>query len=99
VCPGGLLANRKARLVERLIAAVPERGEPVVVELGPGTWPATEAIQRKLALILARPCTILLRGAACSRKDTCRGAHGLPQAGGVPAGRRAELAAILPAEL
>ncbi|WP_067472690.1 class I SAM-dependent methyltransferase [Nocardia amamiensis] len=42
------LIPSSARLVERLIAAVPERGEPVVVELGPGTGPATEAIQRKL---------------------------------------------------
>ncbi|MEW2491593.1 SAM-dependent methyltransferase [Streptomyces sp. NPDC048411] len=43
------LIPSSARLVERLVAAVPERGEPVVVELGPGTGPATEAIQRKLA--------------------------------------------------
>ncbi|MEV7234749.1 SAM-dependent methyltransferase [Streptomyces sp. NPDC051020] len=43
------LIPSSARLVERLVAVVPERGEPVVVELGPGTGPATEAIQRKLA--------------------------------------------------
>ncbi|MFD8964066.1 class I SAM-dependent methyltransferase [Streptomyces sp. NPDC059568] len=43
------LIPSSASLVERLVAAVPERGEPVVVELGPGTGPATEAIQRKLA--------------------------------------------------
>ncbi|MEU8268757.1 SAM-dependent methyltransferase [Sphaerisporangium sp. NPDC049002] len=43
------LVPSSARLVERLVAPVPERGEPVVVELGPGTGPATEAIQRKLA--------------------------------------------------
>ncbi|MEV0488815.1 class I SAM-dependent methyltransferase [Streptomyces atratus] len=43
------LIPSSARLVERLVATVPERGEPVVVELGPGTGPATEAIQRKLA--------------------------------------------------
>ncbi|MGW4033164.1 class I SAM-dependent methyltransferase [Streptomyces sp. NPDC004838] len=43
------LIPSSARLVERLVAAVPERGEPVVVELGPGTGPATEAIQRRLA--------------------------------------------------
>ncbi|MEU1300210.1 class I SAM-dependent methyltransferase [Streptomyces shenzhenensis] len=43
------LVPSSARLVERLVAAVPERGEPVVVELGPGTGPATEAIQRTLA--------------------------------------------------
>ncbi|WP_405146545.1 SAM-dependent methyltransferase [Sphaerisporangium sp. NBC_01403] len=43
------LIPSSARLVERLVAAVPERGEPVVVELGPGTGPVTEAIQRKLA--------------------------------------------------
>ncbi|MFE7709111.1 class I SAM-dependent methyltransferase [Streptomyces sp. NPDC057486] len=43
------LIPSSSRLVERLVAAVPERGEPVVVELGPGTGPATAAIQHKLA--------------------------------------------------
>ncbi|MCM2388307.1 hypothetical protein [Streptomyces albipurpureus] len=35
------------RWVGRLVAAVPERGEHIVVELGPGTGPAAETIQRK----------------------------------------------------
>lgn len=37
------------RLARHLAAAVPERGEPVVVELGPGTGPVTAAIQQRLA--------------------------------------------------
>jgi phospholipid N-methyltransferase len=36
-------------LAEQMITAVPEEGEPVVVELGPGTGTFTEAIQRRLA--------------------------------------------------
>ncbi|MDT0309473.1 SAM-dependent methyltransferase [Streptomyces sp. DSM 44917] len=38
-----------AALADRMVAALPERGEPVVVELGPGTGAFTEAIQRRLA--------------------------------------------------
>lgn len=58
-----------------------------------------ELIELSASACSRSPFTILLRGAAGSRKDTCRGAHGLTQAGGVSAGRRAELAAILAAEL
>ncbi len=35
-------------LSEQMVAPVPEQGEPVVVELGPGTGAFTEAIQRRL---------------------------------------------------
>ncbi|WP_346433762.1 class I SAM-dependent methyltransferase [Nonomuraea composti] len=38
-----------ARLAARMVAGVPERGEPVVVELGAGTGAFTSAIQRRLA--------------------------------------------------
>ncbi|MGW1188034.1 hypothetical protein [Streptomyces sp. NPDC002559] len=42
------LISSSSRLVERLVAAVPERGEPVVVELGPGNtnWQAADATLR-----------------------------------------------------
>lgn len=36
-------------LAEQMITAVPDDGDPVVVELGPGTGTFTEAIQRRLA--------------------------------------------------
>jgi phosphatidylethanolamine/phosphatidyl-N-methylethanolamine N-methyltransferase len=36
-------------LAEQMVAAVPEDGDPVVVELGPGTGSFTAAIQRRLA--------------------------------------------------
>lgn len=36
-------------LVEPMTAPIPERGDPVVVELGPGTGVFTAAIQRRLA--------------------------------------------------
>ncbi|WP_084963469.1 class I SAM-dependent methyltransferase [Thermoactinospora rubra] len=45
----GALAPSSPRLAEAVCAPVPERGEPVVVELGPGTGPFTAAIQRRLA--------------------------------------------------
>lgn len=35
-------------LAERIAAPVPARGDPVVVELGPGTGTITSAIQRRL---------------------------------------------------
>lgn len=37
-----------ARLAEQMVAPIPERGEPVVVELGPGTGAFTAAIQDRL---------------------------------------------------
>lgn len=45
----GAVAPSSARLGDRLAAVVPGRGEPVVVELGPGTGPTTAAVQRRLA--------------------------------------------------
>lgn len=36
------------RLAEQMIAPIPENGDPVVVELGPGTGAFTKAIQRRL---------------------------------------------------
>ncbi|WP_223167659.1 class I SAM-dependent methyltransferase [Nonomuraea sp. SYSU D8015] len=36
-------------LAERMVVGVPERGHPVVVELGAGTGAFTSAIQRRLA--------------------------------------------------
>ncbi|MGI8313280.1 class I SAM-dependent methyltransferase [Saccharopolyspora hattusasensis] len=35
-------------LAEQMVAPIPHRGDPVVVELGPGTGAFTEAIQRRL---------------------------------------------------
>ncbi|MGP4016120.1 class I SAM-dependent methyltransferase [Saccharopolyspora sp. 5N708] len=35
-------------LAEQMVAPIPHRGEPVVVELGPGTGAFTEVIQRRL---------------------------------------------------
>jgi len=45
----GAVAPTSARLAERLAGVVPAVGEPVVVELGPGTGPITAAVQRRLA--------------------------------------------------
>ncbi|MFI7129394.1 class I SAM-dependent methyltransferase [Nonomuraea sp. NPDC050153] len=38
-----------AWLAERMVVGIPERGEPVVVELGAGTGAFTSAVQRRLA--------------------------------------------------
>ena len=43
------MAPTSARLAERLAGVVPGVGEPVVVELGPGTGPTTAAVQHRLA--------------------------------------------------
>jgi len=45
----GAVAPTSARLAERLAGVVPGTGEPVVVELGPGTGPTTAAVQHRLA--------------------------------------------------
>ncbi|MER6945163.1 methyltransferase domain-containing protein [Nonomuraea sp. NPDC000554] len=44
----GAVAPSSRRLAEAVCAPVPERGEPTVVELGPGTGPFTAEIQRRL---------------------------------------------------
>ncbi|MFI6317870.1 class I SAM-dependent methyltransferase [Nonomuraea sp. NPDC050556] len=44
----GALAPSSQRLAEVVCAPVPERGDPVIVELGPGTGPFTAEIQRRL---------------------------------------------------
>lgn len=44
----GAVAPSSARLGDRLASIVPGSGEPVVVELGPGTGPTTAAVQRRL---------------------------------------------------
>jgi len=43
------LLPSSARLAVAMVAAIPEHGAPVVVELGPGTGPVTAAIQHRLA--------------------------------------------------
>lgn len=43
------VAPSSTSLATQMIAALPGRGEPVVVELGPGTGAFTELIQRRLA--------------------------------------------------
>ncbi|MEV7069177.1 methyltransferase domain-containing protein [Streptomyces collinus] len=45
----GAIAPSSRHLARAVTCAIPERGEPVVVELGPGTGPFTAEIQRKLA--------------------------------------------------
>ncbi|WP_049563294.1 class I SAM-dependent methyltransferase [Nonomuraea sp. SBT364] len=45
----GAFAPSSQRLAAAVCAPVPERGEPTVVELGPGTGPFTAEIQRRLA--------------------------------------------------
>ncbi|MFV2020021.1 class I SAM-dependent methyltransferase [Micromonospora sp. LOL_023] len=45
----GAVAPSSRRLAEALTAPLPERGEPVVVELGPGTGSCTGMIQNRLA--------------------------------------------------
>ncbi|GAA4508053.1 class I SAM-dependent methyltransferase [Nonomuraea ferruginea] len=45
----GALVPSSQRLAAAVCAPVPERGEPTVVELGPGTGPFTAEIQRRLA--------------------------------------------------
>ncbi|NUT10906.1 MAG: methyltransferase domain-containing protein [Nonomuraea sp.] len=44
----GALAPSSPRLADAVCKPVPERGEPVVVELGPGTGAFTAEIQRRL---------------------------------------------------
>ena len=45
----GAVLPSSQRLAEEAVSVVPPTGEPVVVELGPGTGAFTEAIQRRLA--------------------------------------------------
>ncbi|MEW9550936.1 class I SAM-dependent methyltransferase [Nonomuraea sp. NPDC050783] len=45
----GAVAPSSRRLAAAVCAPVPERGEPTVVELGPGTGPFTAEIQQRLA--------------------------------------------------
>ncbi|MGH3800715.1 MAG: class I SAM-dependent methyltransferase [Pseudonocardiaceae bacterium] len=45
----GAVAPSSSHLAARLAAVVPQVGEPVVVELGPGTGSATTAIEHRLA--------------------------------------------------
>ncbi len=44
----GAVAPSSIRLAQRLTAVVPGEGQPVVVELGPGTGSTTAAVQRRL---------------------------------------------------
>jgi phosphatidylethanolamine/phosphatidyl-N-methylethanolamine N-methyltransferase len=44
----GALAPSSAHLARAVAAPIPEQGEPVVVELGPGTGALTDEIQRRL---------------------------------------------------
>ncbi|MFI7042222.1 class I SAM-dependent methyltransferase [Microbispora rosea] len=44
----GAVAPSSRRLSEAVCVPVPERGDPVVVELGPGTGPFTAEIQRRV---------------------------------------------------
>lgn len=44
----GAVAPSSSRLSQRLAAVVPGEGDPVVVELGPGTGSTTAAVQRRL---------------------------------------------------
>jgi len=45
----GAIAPSGAALADRITAPIPTEGDPVVVELGPGTGAFTAAIQRRLA--------------------------------------------------
>ncbi|MBF8194497.1 SAM-dependent methyltransferase [Nonomuraea sp. K274] len=45
----GAFAPSSRRLAAAVCAPIPERGEPTVVELGPGTGPFTAEIQQRLA--------------------------------------------------
>lgn len=45
----GAVAPSSTRLARQLTAVVPGEGEPVVVELGPGTGSTTAAVQRRLS--------------------------------------------------
>jgi phospholipid N-methyltransferase len=44
----GAVAPSSARLARLTVSRIPEEGDPVVVELGPGTGPFSGAIQRRL---------------------------------------------------
>ncbi|WP_219462123.1 class I SAM-dependent methyltransferase [Nonomuraea rhizosphaerae] len=44
----GAIVPSSRRLAAAVCAPVPERGEPIVVEIGPGTGPFTAEIQRRL---------------------------------------------------
>src|SRR5215813_9616568 len=44
----GAVAPSSARLAARVVAPLPDTGEPVVVELGAGTGAFTDAIQERL---------------------------------------------------
>lgn len=45
----GAIAPSSRRLGEAIVAPIPESGDPIVVELGPGTGAFTTVIQEKLA--------------------------------------------------
>jgi phospholipid N-methyltransferase len=45
----GAIAPSSSRLARAISTSIPERGDPVVVELGAGTGPFTAEIQRRLA--------------------------------------------------
>lgn len=45
----GAIAPSGSRLAQRIVAPVPRRGDPVVVELGPGTGAFTAGIRERLA--------------------------------------------------
>ncbi|MFI6744424.1 class I SAM-dependent methyltransferase [Nonomuraea sp. NPDC050451] len=45
----GAIAPSSPQLARAVSASVPERGDPVVIELGPGTGPFTAEIQHRLA--------------------------------------------------
>ncbi|WP_338677751.1 SAM-dependent methyltransferase [Streptomyces sp. SCSIO 30461] len=45
----GAVMPSSPELARQMTLSVPERGNPVVVELGPGTGPVTDAIQRRLS--------------------------------------------------
>lgn len=82
----GALAPSSQRLAEVVCAPVPERGDPVIVELGPGTGPFTAEIQRRLggrghhlAVELNERLATLLAGRFPAADVVCDDAARLPE--------------------
>ena len=66
-------------LARQMVLPIPQRGQPVVVELGPGTGPVTLAIQQRLAgrgrhlAVELNPRMVRLLGARCPDVEVVEG--------------------------
>jgi phosphatidylethanolamine/phosphatidyl-N-methylethanolamine N-methyltransferase len=98
----GAVAPSSRRLASAVCSPIPERGEPTVVELGPGTGPFTAEIQERLAgrghhlavevnerlamLLAARFPSVDVAHADAAQLSDLLRGRGLPQADAVVSG-------------